>query len=144
MAKVHKLYPENVYCRHIDGKPLYTPIIVVEGGELSHVYVAGRTAVTETGELVGAGDMRAQTRQVCEAVKTCLTFVGADFSDLVRVVTYTNDVEAHLKNWDVRMEYFTEEPPTHSLLGISRFAHPEVLVELEVEAVMETARLRLT
>lgn len=142
-VKVHRLAPDNMFQRKRDGKPLYSPIVVVENGDFAHIYLAGRTATDVEGEMVGTGDMRAQVRQVCENIKTGLENVGATFDDVVRTVTYTSDIESHNQNWDVRFQYFQDSPPTSTLIEVNRFGDPRALLEIEVEAVIEADRLRL-
>ena len=144
MIRRYHLMPEGMFARAVEGRDLYTSVVVVRGDEHAHVYLAGQVACLPSGELVGKGDMRAQIRQVCECIKAGLEFVGAGFGDVVRTVTYTTDIEEYFRCMDVRFEYFTSPPPTSTLLGVGRLASPDFLVEIEAEAVLETERLRVS
>lgn len=87
--------------------------------------------------------MRAQIRLVCENIKTALESVGATFGDVVRTTTYTTDVDEYYRCCDERFQFFKEPLPTSTLIGISRLGMPDMLVEIELEAIMEAERLRL-
>ena len=138
------LRPDSMWKRAVNGRFLYSPIVVARGDDHAHVYIAGQAARDpRTGAMVGPGDMRAQIRQTCENIKTGLEYVGATFGDVTRSVTYTVDIEEYQRCSTVRSEYFAADPPASTLVQISRLALPEMLVEIEVEAVIEPARLKV-
>ncbi len=144
MAKVHHLMPRGMFARVKDGNPIYTSVIVVEAADHARIHLAGQVSADESGALMGRGDMRAQIQRVCECIRAGLEAVGADFGDVVRTVTYTTDVEEYFRCQDVRFEYFTHPAPTSTLLGVSRLADPDFLVEIEAEAVIDSGRLKLS
>jgi enamine deaminase RidA (YjgF/YER057c/UK114 family) len=111
--------------------------VVVEGGGRT-VYVAGQLARDKNGSVVGAGDMRAQIRQVGENVKAALAAGGAGLKDIVKTNTYVTDIEEFFKHVDVRMEYFAALP-TSTTVEVRRLAHPDLLVEVEVVAVVDAS-----
>ena len=86
--------------------------------------------------MVGRGDMRAQIRQVGENVKAALAAAGATLADIVKTNTYVTDIEEYFKHVDVRMEYFGALP-TSTTVEVRRLAHPDLLVEVEVIAVVD-------
>jgi 2-iminobutanoate/2-iminopropanoate deaminase len=136
------LQPDSMWKRVVGGHHLYSAIAVARGSDHAHIYLAGQVARDPaTGEVVGKGDMTAQVRQVCENIKTGLEYVGATFSDVVKSVTYTMDIEEYYRCSGVRYDYFTTAPPTSTLIQISRLGHPDCLVEIEVEAIIEPERL---
>jgi enamine deaminase RidA (YjgF/YER057c/UK114 family) len=143
MFQVHHLMPEGMFARVIGGNPIYSSVIVVEASDHARVHIAGQVAAGPGGEAIGKGDMRAQIRAVCECIRAGLSHVGADFPDVVRTVTYTTDMDEYFRCQDVRFEYFTHPAPTSTLLGVSRLADPDFLVEIEAEAVIGLDRLRL-
>jgi enamine deaminase RidA (YjgF/YER057c/UK114 family) len=135
--------PKGMFARVIDGNPIYTSVIVVESADHARIHIAGQVSADENGAVVGRGDMRAQIQQVCECIRAGLEAAGANFGDVVRTVTYTTDIEEYFRCQDVRFEYFTHPAPTSTLLGVSRLADPDFLVEIEAEAVIDSGRLKL-
>ena len=91
---------------------------------------------------VHRGDMRAQLRQCCENIGRALRAVGGDYSDVVKTTTFTTDVEEYHRVNDERAKYFTSDLPTSALIGVVRLAHPDLMVELEVMAVIPTERFK--
>lgn len=143
MLERYYITPEDTYRTGGNDKILYTPIVVVKTSEVAHVFVAGRTARLPNGEVHPKGDMRGQIRLVCENIGKALESVGATFADVVRTVTYTTDIDEYYRVCDERFKFFDDPLPTSTLLGIDRLGRPEMLVEIEVEAMMEPARLRV-
>ena len=143
MLERYFITPENSYKTGGNDKVLYTPVVVVRGGDLAHVYLSGRTARLINGDVAGKGDMRAQIRLVCENIKIALNAVGADFPDVVRTTTYTTDIKEYYRCCDERFKFFRDPLPTSTLLGVNQLGMSDMLVEIEVEAIMEPARLRV-
>lgn len=143
MIERHYITPENSYKTSGNNKVTYTPVVVVRTGDHAHIYLAGRTARLPNGELAGKGDMRAQIRLVCENIKIALESVGAALADVVRTTAYTTDIEDYYRCCDERLKFFKDPLPTSTLVGISRLGMPDMLIEIEVEAIMEPERLRL-
>jgi len=115
------------------GHTLYSHVVAVEGKRM--VFVAGQLARDRAGNVVGKGDMRAQIRQVGENIKAALAAAGATLADIVKTNTYVTDIEEFFKHTDVRMEYFGALP-TSTTVEVRRLAHPDLLVEVEVIAVV--------
>ncbi|HEY7658309.1 MAG TPA: RidA family protein [Burkholderiales bacterium] len=143
MLKRHYVTPENTYKVGGNRQVIYTPVIVVEDTTHTHVYLAGRTSRTLDGDVACKGDMRGQVREVCKAIQIALESVGATFSDITRTITYTTDMKAYFAAIDERFKFFKPPYPTSTLIGVACLAMPEMLVEIEAEAVIETSRLRL-
>ena len=143
MIKRHNVIPGNMYNRVVRGNHMYTPVVVVETGDHAHVYVAGQTSTLPNGDIGGTGDMGAQIRIVCEKVGQALDAVGATLDDVVRTVTYTTDIEEYYRCVDERYKVFDNLLPTNTLLGVSRLAHPDMVVEIEAEAIIDLDRLRI-
>ncbi|MCC6533016.1 MAG: RidA family protein [Burkholderiales bacterium] len=135
--------PKTTYTTGGNNKVLYTPVVVVKTSEAAHIYLAGRTARLPNGDVHPKGDMRGQIRLVCENIEQALASVGATFADVVKTTTYTTDIDEYYRVCDERFKFFKEPLPTSTLLGISRLGMPDMLVEIEVEALMEPARLRI-
>ena len=143
MLKRHHITPEKSYKVGGNRQVIYTPVVVVEDVTHTHVYLSGRTSRTLDGDVACKGDMRGQIREVCIAIRIALESVGATFADITRTITYTTDMQAYFAAIDERFKYFKSPLPTSTLIGVACLAMPEMLVEIEVEAIMETERLRL-
>jgi enamine deaminase RidA (YjgF/YER057c/UK114 family) len=135
--------PADTYTVGGNNKVLYTPVVVVKFSELAHIFVAGRTARLINGDVHPKGDMRGQIRLVCENIQKALDSVGATFADVVRTVTYTTDIDDYYRVCDERFKFFKEPLPTSTLLGINKLGMPDMLVEIEVEAMMDAGRLKI-
>ena len=142
MLKRYHIFPENTYKVGGNKQVIYTPVVVVEDASHTHVYLAGRTSRTLDGEVACVGDMRGQIREVCIAIQIALESVGATFADITRTITYTTDMKAYFAAIDERFKYFKPPLPTSTLIGVACLAMPEMLVEIEVEAIIETERLK--
>jgi reactive intermediate/imine deaminase len=107
---------------------------VVKFGNL--LFISGQVAFDPAGKLVGENDMKAQVRQVLENLKTALASQKADFSNVVKINTYTTNVEAYLAAAEVRVEYFKGNLPASTLVEISKLARPGLMVEIEAIAAL--------
>ena len=100
------------------------------------VYVAGTTATDEEGAIVGKGDPYVQTRQVLRNIEAALIKAGATMKDVVRTRVFVKDIE----DWDIigkaHGEVFGEIRPASTMVQISGFVDPKMLVEIEVDAVI--------
>jgi len=143
MIERYYITPKNMYTVGGNNKVSYTPVVVVKTADHAHIYVSGRTSRGPNGEFMGKGDMRLQIRKVCENIQLSLESVGAVFADVTRTNTYTTDIPAYFKAIDERSKYFTDPLPTSTLVGVAALAMPDMLVEIEVEAIIEPERLRI-
>jgi len=103
-----------------------------------HVYVAG-TAAVKDGKLVGPGDVVAQTRQTMTTIVHALHEVGASIGDVVRYRVYLTDIEDNTKVVPLLGEYFGEVRPAGTLVGVTALIDPEMLIEIEVDAIRGSA-----
>jgi reactive intermediate/imine deaminase len=99
------------------------------------LFIAGQVALDGDGNVVDAGDMAAQVRQVLENLKTVLATAGADFSNVVKVNIFTTDIDSFLETSAVRREFLGDHPPASTLVQIERLARPVFLVEIEAIAI---------
>jgi enamine deaminase RidA (YjgF/YER057c/UK114 family) len=136
------IWPPGMYHRQIGGQKLFSSVVVVRGADHAHIYVAGKTSIQPDGSIGGVNDLRGQIRLVCEGIKACVEYVGATLNDVVRTVTYVRDIDAYYAVADERYKYFSGSLPTNTLLAVSRLAHPDMLVEIEAEAVVSPERLK--
>jgi reactive intermediate/imine deaminase len=112
----------------------YTHAVDVQGSRL--VFISGQVALDAEGQLVGAGDLDAQTRQVFDNLAAALAAADASWSDVVKLTYFVRDVGQVAVIRAVRDEYVdTERPPASSLVEISRLVRDEFLVEIEAVAI---------
>jgi enamine deaminase RidA (YjgF/YER057c/UK114 family) len=136
------LCPDDMWKRVENGNLLYTPVVTVHGADHAHVYLAGQLAREPSGDMVGKGDMTAQIRKVCENIGKGLAHAGATFDDVVRSTTYVTDIEEYYRCSAVRFDYFRKNRPASVLIEVVRLGHRDAMVEIEVEAIVEPARLK--
>ena len=112
----------------------YSQVVEVRGGRT--LYIAGQIAVDKEGKLVGAGDFRAQVKQVFENLKTRLEEGGASFKDVVKLNYYLTDASDLQALRDTRNSYINvENPPASTLVVVKRLVREEYLLEVEAIAV---------
>jgi enamine deaminase RidA (YjgF/YER057c/UK114 family) len=131
--KRQNIQPDALARRVVGGHVLYSHVVVVEARKT--IFVSGQLARDAKGEIVGKGDMRAQIRQTGENIRAALAAAGATLNDVVKTNTYVTDIEEFFKHTDVRMEYFGALP-TSTTVEVRKLAHPDLLVEIEVIAMV--------
>ena len=100
------------------------------------LFVSGVTARRRDGEIVGVGDIVAQTRQVYGNLGSILEEAGGGFGDVVRMVTYLTNMHDLPQVHVVRAEYFDEFLPTSTSVQVVALADDRLLIEVEVTAVI--------
>lgn len=103
------------------------------------IYVSGQVSVNEKAEVVGKGDLRAQTEHTFENLKKALAAAGATFADVVKVTYFVVDLKpesvVHVR--ETRKKYLSaEHPPASTLVGVAALVVPDWLIEIEVVAVI--------
>jgi enamine deaminase RidA (YjgF/YER057c/UK114 family) len=103
----------------------------------AHVHVAGTTATGPDGSIVGIGDAGAQTRQILENIATALEKAGARLDHVVRTRIYVTDILQWEVVGRVHGEVFGSILPATSLVQVKGLVTPEMLVEIEADAIVE-------
>jgi 2-iminobutanoate/2-iminopropanoate deaminase len=133
-AKRENFVPDTVYARIMDGKAMFPTAVSVEGQRM--IFLSGQLAWDKDGNTVGKGDMRAQFEQVGENLKNGLEAAGATLDDVVKAVTYVTDMDAFFECVDIREKYFGPGWPTSTTFEVSRLAHPDMMIEIDMIAVV--------
>jgi 2-iminobutanoate/2-iminopropanoate deaminase len=141
MLKREFLVPDDLWARVENGERLYSPIVVVSDDTHTHIYLSGQMARLPNGEFKDL-DMRGQIRQVCENIGIALRHVGATFDDVVTATTYVLDLQDYYSVSDERFKFFKDNRPASTLIQISALGTQKALIEITVEAVIETERYR--
>jgi reactive intermediate/imine deaminase len=100
------------------------------------IFLAGTAAVGADGKLVGAGDIRVQTRATIENLKIAVTAAGGTLADIVKTTVYLGDVSDYAGMNEVYRSYFPEGAPARATL-ITGFVVPGLLVEIEAIAALD-------
>ncbi len=130
MPKTH-LNPETL------SRPTgYSHVVTVTGGKT--VFIAGQVALDRQGNVVGAGDLKAQARAVYENLKAALGAVGASFKDVTKITTYLTQIDRIAEVREVRAAYFQGlDPPASTTVGVTGLARSELFIEVEAVAFLE-------
>ena len=118
-----------------DPRPRYSHAILNQGGKL--LFIAGQTASDKDGNVVGRGDIKAQTEQVFANMKAVLKAAGGTIDDLVMTTTDIVDREYREGSNEVRRGLYKKDPPTSTLVIVKGLAHPDYLIEIAGIAVIK-------
>ncbi|MFQ5918792.1 MAG: RidA family protein [Thermoplasmata archaeon] len=105
------------------------------------VYVSGTTATDSEGRVVGRGDPYRQTLQAIQNIENALNRAGSGLQDVVRTRIFVTDIETWEEVGRAHGEAFGDIRPAATMIEVRRLVDPEMLVEVEAEAVLEESEV---
>ena len=113
----------------------YTQVVEVTGSKM--LYLSGQVAFDPAGQIVGVGDLHAQTQQVFENLKAGLAAAGATFEHVVKLHLYLLDITQIQVVRNVRDRYVnTQFPPASTAVEVRRLFRDELLIEIDAIAAL--------
>lgn len=130
MAQVRRINPPT-----LAAPTGYTHITIGPDGRTVHI--AGQVAMDNKGQLVGAGDFRAQTQRVFENLRLALDAVGATWDDVLKMTTFVTDASQVAVFREVRNTVLrADQLPANTFVEVKALARPEWLIEIEAVAML--------
>jgi enamine deaminase RidA (YjgF/YER057c/UK114 family) len=114
----------------------YSHAVRVETGDTVWIHVSGQLALDAEGNLVGHGDLGAQTERVFENLGEVLKANGATFDDVVKIQTYFTTFEGLADSRAVRARYLTNDPPASTAVRVGGLVMEDALLEVDLVAVV--------
>lgn len=101
------------------------------------IHVAGTTGIGADGKVVGPGDMYAQARQALANIERALNEAGATMAHVVRTRMFVTDISRWEEVGRAHGEVFRQVRPAATMVEVTRLIDPDLLVEIEVDAVLD-------
>jgi 2-iminobutanoate/2-iminopropanoate deaminase len=111
----------------------WSPAVKAAPGEL--LFIAGCVSIDEHGEVVAPGDIAGQTHQVMKNFQAVVEAAGMTMSDVVKITNFLQDVRDYPRMAEVRQQYLREPYPASTMVEVTGFLYPGLLVEIEGIAI---------
>lgn len=102
----------------------------------NYLHISGTTATNEAGKIVGLGNPYLQTKQIIKNIESVLTMAGGGLENVVRTRIYVTNIDLWKTIGYAYHEHFAEIRPATTMVEVSRLVAPEMLVEIEADAVI--------
>jgi 2-iminobutanoate/2-iminopropanoate deaminase len=103
------------------------------------LFLSGMTAGDNKGGVLGDGSAEDQSRQCLNKIKTLVEEAGGTLSDVVKLTVYLTDINNRIDFGKVRKEYFSGVMPCSTLIEVSRFVQPDLIVEVDAIAMLNAS-----
>jgi len=100
-----------------------------------HIYVTGTAPVADDGGVFAPGDAYAQARRCIELIGRALRELGADLANVVRTRMFVTEIARWPEFGRAHQEFFGAHPPATTMVEVKSLIHPDMLIEIEAEAV---------
>jgi len=100
------------------------------------IHLSGNVAFDDAGEVVGAGDTYAQSKQIFKNIEEALASAGATMADVIKITTYLTDITQYGEFGRARTAAFPNGVPASTAVAVSALVMPELVVEVEAVAVI--------
>ena len=129
-SKVQYINPDG-----LSKNPAFSQIVTTQGSGKT-IHIGGQDAVDSNGNIMGKGDIAAQTEQVMKNLQTALSACGATFDHLVKLSIYVVQGQDLYSGFQASQKYLghLKNPPAISVLIVAGLAHPDFLVEIDATA----------
>jgi 2-iminobutanoate/2-iminopropanoate deaminase len=107
----------------------YAQAVVLRGGDM--MICSGQVAFNADRDIMCKGDLRGQTRQCFENLKTVITKAGASMTDIVHLTVYLTEMREFPRLGEIARQYLGEPFPGMTLIGVKELAWPDLLVEIQ-------------
>ena len=130
---LNRMNPDGMYTPN---KGIYSQVVTSTG--TTTVHIAGTVPFDEDANVVGVGDMKAQTCQILDNLRISLEAAGALPADVVRINVYTLNTDDYVANGAPEViAFFGDTKPSSTTVQVSRLVHPDWLVDIEATAVID-------
>lgn len=129
MSKIQRINPDGMV-----KNPAFSQAIVTEGSGKT-IYIGGQNAVNEKAEVIGKGNLAAQTEQVLKNMQTILETCGATFDNVVKMTIYLVQGQDPRVGFGAAQAFITS-PPTISVVMVAGLGNPDFLLEMDAIAVV--------
>lgn len=119
-------------------KVAFSDLVAVDITEsVKMVWVSGQVAFDEKGDIIGKGDIGVQTEQCIKKIANALEKMGGTLDDVVKVTVFVKEMDRLEEIHKIRLKYFKEPYPASTLVQITDFVSPDILIEIEATAVIK-------